>query len=201
MAMTMSNNQSIVPREPIVIRGETSKARQRRLDTGWFDKYAPESAIGIDLGAQHDPIHPTYRVWDVIFGDGDATFMEGVADESYEVVHASHLIEHLKDPVTAFKNWWRILKKGGTLVCLAPHCDMYEGKRTLPSVWNIEHAVMFHPYEAFPPDVLCLRDTFLEACQDAEILSYDVLSEGWYPPAPKQHAPGEYSIELIARKP
>lgn len=180
--------------EEIVIRGETSKARARRLATGWFDKYAPENAIGIDIGAQHDPIHPGYRVWDLIFGDGDATLMEGVEDNSYEVVHASHIIEHLKDPVTALRNWWRILKNGGKLVLMAPHRDLYERRTELPSRWNIEHCHFFLPDHGEPPCTLGLRETVKEAIPDAIEVFFEIYDQGWYPPHPDQHSPGEYSI-------
>ena len=53
--------------------GETSKAHDRRLKEGWFDKYAPPDRIGLDIGCGRDCLNKTFRRWDKIFGDGDAT--------------------------------------------------------------------------------------------------------------------------------
>ena len=73
-----------------------AKSHDRRLKEGWFDKYAPDYMSGIDLGCQRDPINHTFRRWDVIFGDGDATHMAGVPDNLFHTVYASHLLEHLR---------------------------------------------------------------------------------------------------------
>ena len=184
--------------------GETWKARQRRLATGWFDQYAPGNKSGIDIGCQKDFLNHTFRRWDLIYGDPDATFMEGVPDEAFFTVYASHVLEHLDDPVTAVRNWYRITEKGGHLIILVPHRDMYEKKESPPSQWNHEHKWFFLPQlpgvTPLPPGVLALHAVIQEAIPDPEIVSYEVLSEGYVETPPNYHACGEYSIEAIIRK-
>ena len=43
--------------------GETSKAHNRRLEEGWFEKYAPPDRIGLDIGCGEDPLNKTFRRW------------------------------------------------------------------------------------------------------------------------------------------
>src|SRR5690348_8692983 len=124
---------------------ETKKAHNRRLREGWFEKYAPETHSGIDIGCQRDMIHESFRPWDLIFGDGDATHMADVADDTYHTVYASHVLEHLADPDTAVLNWYRITKPGGHLIVIVPHRDLYEKKDDLPSRWNGDHRWFFLP--------------------------------------------------------
>ena len=37
----------------------------------------------------------------MIFGDGDATYMESVPDETFHTIYSSHLLEHIEDYATA----------------------------------------------------------------------------------------------------
>ena len=188
-----------------LVPGETWKAREHRLRTGWFDKYAPSDKSGIDIGCQKDFLNTTFRRWDLIFGDGDATYMDGVEDNSYHTVYCSHILEHLEYPVLAIKNWYRITKPGGHLIILVPHRDMYEKKESPPSKWNQEHKWFFLPYRdphqsIVAPSVLFLNSCILEAIPDADIVSYEVLSEGYIESPPHVHSCGEYSIEAVVRK-
>ncbi len=43
------------------------------------------------------------------------------ADESFEEIFASHVLEHLKDPFAAMREWRRLLKPGGKLIIRVPH--------------------------------------------------------------------------------
>lgn len=185
----------------IVIRGETSKAYLRRLREGWFDKFAPAHLSGIDIGCQHDPLNHTFRRWDVIFGDGDATLMEGVPDGAFHTVYASHILEHCHDPLMAIGNWWRITEPGGHLIINVPHRDLYEGRTELPSNWNPEHKHFYLPDRDEAPVTRSLQRVIREVIPDPDIVQFRVCKDGWTQPAPGQHAPGEYSIEAIIRKP
>ena len=87
---------------------ECSKSIMRRLsDPNFAARYF--CGDGIDIGGAPDPLGiyqelfpkmGQVRVWDL--QDGDAQFMEGVADESYDFIHSSHCLEHLNDPVGRF---------------------------------------------------------------------------------------------------
>lgn len=180
--------------------GETNKSHERRVRENWFDTYAPEHLSGIDLGCQHDPINETFRRWDIIFGDGDATDMVGVGDEKFHTVYASHLLEHLERPKDAIKNWYRILRSGGHLIIVVPHRDLYEKKSLLPSNWNFEHKSFWLPEYGEFPDTLGLKETILEAVPEANIVSLKVLDEGFISNGPVAHSSGEFSIEAIVKK-
>ncbi len=179
--------------------GEANKACARRIEEGWFERYCPADKPGIDIGCQHDSIHDQFRKWDLIFDDGDATFMEGVTDETYHTVYAGHVLEHLDDPVTGLKNWYRILKPGGHLIVNVPHRDLYEKKKELPSSWNVEHKTFWLPEEEDLPHTLNLKETVLKAIRSANIVSLEVLDQN-YERNGEAHSIGEYSIEIIVKK-
>lgn len=183
--------------------GETSKAHDRRVRENWYAEYI--QTPGIDIGCQHDPVDEHFRKYDVIFGDGDATLMADVPDDSYKTVYASHVLEHLADPIKALRNWYRILRPGGYLLVSVPHRDLYEKKLNLPSRWNGEHKTFWLPVH---PDNLerhtkGLCNTIILALFDhkAELMSLRVCDDGYQRFTEDVHSQGEYSIEAIVRKP
>jgi SAM-dependent methyltransferase len=127
---------------------ETSKSVLRRLSDSRFATRFLVGA-GIDIGCGTDPISlygelfprmTQLKMWDV--ADGDAQFMPGVADETYDFVHSSHCLEHLRDPAEGLAHWLRILKPGGHMIVLVPDEDLYEGGR-FPSTYNADHKATF----------------------------------------------------------
>jgi SAM-dependent methyltransferase len=50
----------------------------------------------------------------------DATTLDGVADASFDFVVASHVIEHLENPVAGLRNALRVLRPGGALFLALP---------------------------------------------------------------------------------
>jgi SAM-dependent methyltransferase len=44
-----------------------------------------------------------------------------IADESYDFVLASHVLEHVANPLRALSEWKRILKPSGTILVVVPH--------------------------------------------------------------------------------
>lgn len=179
--------------------GETKKSRQRRLREGWFDQYAPENLGGIDIGCGIDCLNQSFMRWDAIYGDGDATYMDNVPDNSFFTVYASHILEHLEDPIEAVRNWWRILKTGGHLIVVVPHRDLYERKQTLPSLWNSDHKWLWLPEISDPPHTLSLKEVVSTATKRNDFL-IRVLDEGYRDRGVDKQPLGEYSIEVIIKK-
>lgn len=179
---------------------ETSKPETvaRRTAEQWYSRFAPADKPGIDIGCGVDPIHGTFDRWDK--AEGDATFMHGVPDESYHTVYASHILEHLSNPWLAIENWYRILAPSGHLIICVPHRDLYEKRTTLPSRWNGEHKWFFLPDKADAPCTLSLCSVVSSRCVGGEVVSCKTLSEG-YEANGDNHPGGEYSIEIIVRKP
>jgi SAM-dependent methyltransferase len=179
--------------------GETEKSRLRRIKEGWFHKYAPPDQPGIDIGCGIDPLNDTFSLWDGIYGDGDATFMDGIPDETFHTVYASHILEHLADPVEAVRNWWRILKPGGHLIILVPHRDLYEKRKELPSIWNSDHKWFWLPSEMEPPHTLSLAHV-IGSGTGKDLIWIRVLDEGYVDNGSDTQPGGEYSIEGIVQK-
>ncbi|HUZ63103.1 MAG TPA: methyltransferase domain-containing protein [Acetobacteraceae bacterium] len=127
---------------------ECSKSIVRRAaDINFAIRYFV--GAGIDIGGAPDPLwlyrelFPSMRdvrVWDL--ADGDAQFMAGVADASFDFVHSSHCLEHLHDAEQGLFNWFRILKPGGYLIVTVPEEDMYE-QGIFPSTFNPDHKRSF----------------------------------------------------------
>lgn len=55
----------------------------------------------------------------------DASNLSMLASESWDSVFSSHTLEHLNDPLSHLKEWWRVIKKGGYLVLYLPHKELY----------------------------------------------------------------------------
>ncbi|MDY6893900.1 MAG: methyltransferase domain-containing protein [Thermotogota bacterium] len=56
---------------------------------------------------------------------GDATDLSVFANESFDAVFSSHLLEHIEDYGHALEEWWRVIKPKGYLVLYLPHKDYY----------------------------------------------------------------------------
>ena len=182
--------------------GETAKAHARRLREGWYDQHI--KAPCIDLGCGRDPLLAPFPVrrWDIILGDGDAQKLEGVPDNSYQTVYASHLLEHVVDPVAAVRRWYEILAPGGKLIICVPSRRLYEKKNAPPSRWNSDHKTFWELEDGGPETTTYgLRNCVLRGTLTGEIISLRVLDEGYVSNGPNQHSSGEFSLECVVRKP
>ncbi|UYN97348.1 MAG: class I SAM-dependent methyltransferase [Enhydrobacter sp.] len=176
---------------------ETSKARTRRQAEGFFDKYF--SGRGIDIGYGGDLVVPNCRGWDV--EHGDAHELAGIADDTFDFVYASHIIEHLEDPARALLNWWRVLRPGGYLILYLPERDLFERKCTLPSVVSTDHKHFFLLDRDDPPDTVGLIPLISRTLKGAEIVHKKICDAGYDPNIPVSFmSDAEYSIELVAQK-
>jgi len=180
--------------------GETSKAFDRRRREGWFEQHAQR--LGIDIGCGDNPLTDECERFDLILGSGDATYMKDIPDEFFDYAYASHLLEHLDDPITALRNWWRIIRPGGRIILVVPHRDLYEKKTLLPSRFNPAHKHFFLPLRHEPPHTLGLLQLFTEAIgHEFSFHSLRILDEQYQANGAMNHPGGEYSIEFIALKP
>ncbi len=82
----------------------------RVLDLGCGPSKLP-GAIGLDIhpGSQAD-----------VLADFEQGFLP-FADESFDHIECSHVIEHVRNPVRLMEECWRVLKLGGTLRIKTPH--------------------------------------------------------------------------------
>ena len=178
--------------------GETTKATTRRVRERFFEKYC--RGRGLDIGPDNDPITPYVKTW--TWDDGDAVYMKGVPDESYDFVYSSHVLEDVdRSKITiALRNWWRLVVRGGYLIICVPHRDLYEKKTTLPSRWNAGHKVFWLMERNERPDTYGILPMIRASLTDYDLLRAVVCDDGYIPTTPEEHSEGEYSIEVVLRK-
>jgi len=80
------------------------------------------------------PQHKNAKMVDPDIIDEGAT-LSSVTDESFDYLIAAHVLEHIDDPISALKNWVRVVRPGGHIVIAVPDmrlCD--EKERALTTV-------------------------------------------------------------------
>lgn len=177
-------------------RGETSKSYERRLREGFFDKYC--QGEGLDIGCGADPITPSVSGWDIL--NGDAQYLKGIEDESFDYVYSSHCLEHLRDVRVSIRNWYRVVKKGGYLIIAVPHRDLFEKRKTLPSMFNGDHKHMFLLGESEEPDTLDILEEIEQSIKNYDIVYAKICDEGYTNTDSLEQSNGEYQIEVVIRK-
>nr|MBA2668900.1 methyltransferase domain-containing protein [Gemmatimonadota bacterium] len=53
----------------------------------------------------------------------EAVDLSGIPDEAYDFLLASHVLEHIANPLRALREWTRVLRVGGLMVVVVPHRD------------------------------------------------------------------------------
>jgi SAM-dependent methyltransferase len=82
----------------------------------------------------YDPSRPPGRQY-----VSEATDLAAIRDEAYDAVLASHVIEHIANPLAALGEWSRVLRPGGTLVLVVPHYELtFDHRRP---VTELDHLV------------------------------------------------------------
>ncbi len=190
---------------------ECSKSIQRRLACPNFLRqyFVGE---GMDIGGKPDPLGlycelfplmNSVRTWDL--QDGDAQFLETVADESCDFVHSSHCLEHLHDPGEGLKNWFRVLRAGGHLVVIVPDEDLYEQGR-FPSSFNSDHKSTFtiHKTESWSERSINVLNLAARLGTAADVRKIELLDATYRYGLPRYDQTltpiGECGIEFVIRK-
>lgn len=179
-----------------VVKAETTKAHSRRQREGFFTTYC--NGKGLDIGFGGDLVLPNAQGWD--FEHGDAQFLKGIKDESFDFVYSSHTLEHVFEVETTLKNWFRILKPNGYLILYIPHRDLYEKKKELPSRFNPTHQRFFLIEKDDPPNTVGILPLLNRTLNNFKVIYAKECSEGHTISDPFQHSDGEYSIEVVIRK-
>lgn len=190
---------------------ECSKSIMRRLgDSNYVRRYFVGD--GVDIGGAPDPLAmyqelfprmTSARIWDL--NDGDAQFMAGVEDETFDFVFSSHCLEHIRDPAEALANWMRILKPGGHLVVAVPDEDLYE-QGVWPSTHNRDHKHTFTLMKtnSWSPASINLLALLGGLGPLADIRKIELLDQSYRFEAPRFDQTltpvGECGIEFVIRK-
>lgn len=124
-----------------------------RQVTDAFDR-GLTNVIGLDIGcgqnihpfcigiSDYYGIHPTYGGEHICHITSLAENVNSIFNEkSFNFIVASHILEHLENPVTAFKKWLSLLRKDGLMLLISP--DARFENREHP--WDLDHKVFFTP--------------------------------------------------------
>jgi len=190
---------------------ECSKSINRRLaDSRFVRKYFVGE--GVDIGGKPDPLAiyreffpliKRVRTWDM--EDGDAQYMNGISDGSFDFVHSSHCLEHLHDPFQGLKNWLRVIKDDGYLVVTVPDEDLYE-QGVFPSKFNLDHKWTFTMYKptSWSDKSINVLDLVAGLGSAAAIEKLELLDSNYRYEMPRYDQTltpvAECGIELIIRK-
>ena len=193
------------------IMKECSKSIQRRLnDSNFLRNYFVGQ--GLDIGGKPDPLClyeelfplvKSIRTWDL--EDGDAQYLKGVYDGSYDFVHSSHCLEHLMNPKEGLSNWLRVLREGGYLVVTVPDEDLYE-QGVFPSTFNLDHKWTFTIFKpkSWSGRSINVIDIVRELGGAAELVKIELLSQTYRFRLPRYDQTitpvAECGIEIIIRK-
>lgn len=179
--------------------GETQKATARRVRERFFEKYC--KGKGLDIGPDDDPVTPYVETW-TWRDNGDAIYMKGKPDNSYDWVYVSHVWEDVDRSrlALALRSWWRLVIRGGYLIIVVPHRDLYEKKKELPSRWNSGHKVFWLMDRNEKPDTFGVLPMIRSCIKDYEIVRAVVCDDGNTVTDPEVHSDGEYSIEVVLQK-
>lgn len=184
---------------------ETAKATSRRQRDPFYATVFRGDAI--DIGCGPDPLRAdafpdlaSVTPWDI--GHGDAQFLAGIQDASFDTVYSSHCLEHMRDVAEAARNWMRVLKPGGHAIIAVPDEDMYEsaaGCLIWPSRYNPDHKWTFRlDGQKTHTATINLADLFAEY----SILRAERITEHYDPNRTDDQTLGraECAIEIVVRK-
>jgi SAM-dependent methyltransferase len=191
---------------------ECGKAIARRLQDPAFHRFYFVGR-GLDVGGGYDGLENYARLfpgivsvrnWDI--ADGDGMLLPGVEPASYDFVHSSHCLEHLRDPYVALQMWFRVLRPGGHLIVLVPDEDLYE-QGVWPSTFNPDHKHTFTiwkgPGESWSPVSVNVVE-LVQGLGQAQLLSLRLLEATYFYGLPRVDQTGsvvgECAIEFVVRK-
>lgn len=99
------------------------------------------SGAVLDIGCGPDLVVPHAQPFDLEHGDANR-ILEYLPPESFDCVHSSHCLEHMRNAPAALAQWWALVKPGGFLISVVPDEDLYE-QGMWPSAFNPDHKATF----------------------------------------------------------
>ncbi len=150
---------------------------------------------GLDVGCGDDPVLPHVERFDKL--DGDANHLSAHVHKRYDFVFASHVLEHLRDPLAALRDWLTVLKPGGHLIVVVPDEDLYE-QGLFPSVFNDDHKHTFTLSKArsWSPVSVNVLDLARALASEAELVRAELHDHG-YDRGLLRHTPGRWRLHVL----
>jgi SAM-dependent methyltransferase len=170
--------------------GESGKSYRRRLATGFLARWLAGPVV-LDVGCGGASVLPTAVGVDRGFPGYDGAQLPFAAG-SVDAVYSSHMLEHVDQPLAIIRDWHRVLRVGGHIVCIVPHRDLYERQAAPPSRWNPDHKRFYTPAGLLAEFEMALRPGSYRVRHLADNdCGYD------YSVPADRHAVGCYEIELV----
>ena len=119
--------------------GYEAQKTNRLRDADFFRTYFSGSVL--DIGCGPDLVIPSAQPFDQDHGDANQ-IRDYFPAETFDTVHSSHCLEHMRDVRAALLQWWSLVKPGGYLVLVVPDENLYE-QGYWPSLFNSDHKSTF----------------------------------------------------------
>jgi SAM-dependent methyltransferase len=179
--------------EKMEVKTKADKSYPERVETGFFKRYM--SGQGLDIGfrghSNASAVVPNAIGVDIGYDGAHLPFDDG----SFDFVHSSHCLEDMESSQQAIRDWFRVLKTGGHLICSVPHQYLYERKKKLPSNWNPSHKHFYTPGKLATEfeNALEINEYRIRSLRDKDAgYNYDI--------PPNEHPSGQYEIEIVIQK-
>jgi SAM-dependent methyltransferase len=178
---------------------ESGKSYLTRRANGFLQRFMSGEVV-LDIGYKgYDNPRGTTVVAHAIGVDMDYPGYDGLhlpfADNSVDSVYSSHCLEHIESYQIVIRDWHRVLKVGGFLICAVPSQLLYEKKKNLPSRYNADHKRFYSPTS--------LLKEFQESLEENSyrVRHLEENDAGYdYTIGPETHPVGCYEIVLVLEK-
>jgi len=147
---------------------ETSKTRKLSGDS------FPEKFLvgrGIDIGCGRDIVSENAEPFDKIHGDANH-ILRYKQKESYDFVYASHVLEHMNDPLKCIKEWFELVKPGGYLIIIVPDSELYE-QGIFPSTFTPHHKWQLTMNSGLTGKKLITVEQLIKELKNCKLISKD----------------------------
>jgi SAM-dependent methyltransferase len=114
--------------------------KTKRVRGADFDRTMFAGSV-IDIGCGLDLVVPHAVPFDQQHGDAQH-ILDHCQPESFDTVHSSHCLEHMRHVEAALAEWWALVRPGGHLIIVVPEEDLYE-QGGWPSLFNTDHKATF----------------------------------------------------------
>jgi len=142
----------------------------------FLDKYF--SGKVLDIGCGDDLVVPNAVPFDKEQGDAQE-ILDYLSSNTFDCVHSSHSLEHMRDVPKALEQWWQLVKPGGAMVIVVPDEDLYE-QGVWPSLFNRDHSATFrlNKTDSWSPVSHDLGE-LCSALSNAEVISLEQQDVGY----------------------
>ena len=127
----------------------------------------------------------------------DIQNMSCVADESYDYVICSHVLEHVRDDMKAFCELKRIIKKGGQIIFLVPIAlDIEE----IDEEWGLTSEENWHRFGQDDHSRIYSKKGLLERITESELEVKEINNRNWGEGRFSEYGISESSVLYILTK-